>query len=111
MPLLRDHLHVSTERVCAYPPNVSWVWRPPNLNKAATRAAASSATFSTTNNASNEVSTAFSLHGRGACQGREQLKLNVAWLPFFRRCRDARFGFTELPEGLALDGENGWKSM
>ena len=111
MPLPRDHLQVPPERVCAYPPNISWVWRPPNLNAAATRAAASSATFSTTNHDGNGASTAFSLHGSGACQGREQLKLNVAWLPFFRRCRDARFGFTKLPEGLAVDGDNGWKSM
>ena len=111
--LLLDHFQVLDERVCAYPPNVSWVWRPPDLNSAATREAVASATFSTVhkNSATANTSTAFALHGPGACQNRERLTLNAAWLPFFRRCRDARFGLTELPEGLQMEGEKGWKGM
>jgi hypothetical protein len=118
--MLVNHFQVLSERVCAYPPNVTWVWRPPDLGSAATREAVASATFSTVNKdaAAANTSTAFALHGAGACQNRERVTLNVAWLPFFRRCRrggkkaaDAPAGRVELPEGLQMEGEGGWNRM
>lgn len=111
--LLTDFLQVPDERICAYPPNVSWAWRPPDLDSPATRSNIASATFSTIHRDQRTAttSTAFALHGSSACEGKERLTLNVAWLPFFRRCRDARFGLTTLPEGLPLEGERGWQNM
>ena len=102
-PLLHSHFGLLDSQTCAYPPNVSWHWKPPDLSTVSPK-------FDSTING-NDSLTAFALHGQTACQGKEQLSFNVAWLPFFRRCRDARYGLVGLPLGLSLNGSNGWRSL
>ena len=103
-PLLRSQLQVPSSHICAYDPNISWAWRRPNVEAGA-------------------HDPPFVLHDTKACRTAidstasatanppPRLQFNTAWLPFFRRCRDARFGLTSLPEGLRKRGQDGWDSL
>ena len=97
--LLREHLHVPDESMCAYSPDVSWVWRPPAHGFGV-----------------GDANVSFTQHPPDICHHRRRssppkLTFNLAVLPYFRRCRDARFGLTELPEGLREHGKDGWRNM
>ena len=91
--MLREHLHVQDEQMCAYSPNVSWVWRVPNTTH------------------DNNVVPLFAPLGTDICRSSQTLTFNLAMLPAFRRCRDARFGLNELPHGLHEHGHDGWRNM